>query len=182
MFFLTEILLADQLKKFTLSQIEKCFANPAPADLDAVLKLVYNRPDPASLPFFPPLVKFRSKNLKALYGGFVGEGIKNRPPDFFLWVLRSSGDSQEEEREELKKWKNEVKNEQAESKILKKSVSTHQRRWSLTTKLCKELVRCNQCGGEEGEEGFLQLSLNPGPDILPRFVCNTWSWACWSNG
>ena len=182
MFFLADMLLADQLKSFAMSQIEKCFANPAPADLDTVLGLVYDRPDPASLPFSPPLIKFCSKNLEALYGDFAGEGIKNMPPDFFLRVLRSCGDFQEEERKEVERWKKEVKNEQAESKRLKKELSIHQRRWSLTTKLCKELVRCSQCEGEEGEEGSLQLSLNPGSDTLPRFDCNACAWACWSNG
>ena len=182
MFFLADMLLADQLKSFALSQIEECFANPAPADLDTVLGLVYDRPDPASLPFSLPLIKFCSENLEALYGEFAGEGIKNMPPDFFLRVLRFCGDSQEEERKEVEKWKKEVKNEQAESKKLKRDLSIYQRRWSSAIKLCKEHVRCNECGGEEGEEGSLQLSLNPGSDILPRFDCNTCSWAYWSNG
>ena len=179
MFFLADMLLADQLKSFALSQIEKCFANPAPADLDTVLGLVYNRPDPASLPFSPSLVKFCSKNLEALYGEFAGERIKSLPPDFFLRVLRSCGDFQEEKRKEVEKWKNEVKNEQAESKKLKKDLSIHQKRWSSAIKLCREHVRCNDCSEEEG---FLQLSLNPGFETLPRFDCNTCAWACWSNG
>ena len=176
MFFLADMLLSDRLKNFTLSQIEESLAKPAPADLDTILELVYNRIDPTSLPFFPSLIKFCSENLEALYGEFAGEGIKRMQSDFFLQVLRCCSDSQKEDRKENENLETQVKSEQAKVKRLENDLSIHRNRWSLTKDLCNDYVRCHGC-----EEGTLQLGLNPGSACLPRFDCDSCNYKCWRN-
>lgn len=177
MFFLADMLLSDRLKNFTISQIEKCFVNPAPADLDTILEMVYDRTDPTGLPFFLPLIKFCSHNLEALYGEFAGEGIKKMQPDFFLQVMRCCHDSQKENRKESENWDKQAVDEQAKLKRLEKELSIYEARWSSTKRLCSTHIRCHECDGE----GSLQLGLVPNSEQLPRIACDHCSWSCWSN-
>lgn len=175
MFFLADMLLSDRLKSFTTSQIEKCFANPAPADLDAVLALVYDGRDPTGLPFFQPLIKFCSQNLDALCGEFGGEGIMNLQPDFFLRVLRCGNASQKEIRKERDELRQEAADKEEKVVRLKQELSNENARWLETERLCRENLRCPECG-----DGELELDVARDNVYLPRIKCNRCSFECWS--
>ena len=125
MFFLADMLLSERLKHFAMSRIEKCLDNPALEDLDTILEMVYSRADPKGLPFFLPLIKFRSQNLETLLGEFSGEGIKNMQPDFFIPVLRCCSDSRKEDRKERDDWRKRAEDEQAEVGRLLGVLSNH---------------------------------------------------------